>query len=62
MSANVIPVIASLHLWVDRGDDWKYVFVPRLYEVYKPTMQLTSDVKDFVNAKSHAREKPLLAG
>ena len=25
-------------------------------------MQLTSDVNDFVNAKRHAREKPLLAG
>ena len=27
-----------------------------------PTTRLTSDVNDFVNAKSHAREKPLLAG
>ena len=29
---------------------------------YKPTTRLTSDANDLVNAKSHAREKPLLAG
>ena len=28
----------------------------------KPTTRLTSDANDFVNAKKHAREKPLLAG
>ena len=30
--------------------------------VNKPSIQLTSDASDFVNAKSHAREKPLLTG
>ena len=29
---------------------------------YKPTTRLTSEANDLVNAKSHAREKPLLAG
>ena len=30
--------------------------------VNKPTTRQTSHANDFVNAKSHAREKPLLAG
>ena len=30
--------------------------------VNKPTMRQTRHTNDFVNAKSHAREKPLLAG
>ena len=30
--------------------------------VSKPTTQLTSHVNDFINAKSNAREKTLLAG
>ena len=30
--------------------------------VNKPTTRQTSDMNDFVNVKSHTREKPLLAG
>ena len=30
--------------------------------VNKPATRLTSDANDFVNARSHAREKPLLTG
>ena len=32
------------------------------FSVNKATTPQTSHVNDFVNAKSHAREKPLLAG
>ena len=32
------------------------------FGVNKATTRQTSHVNDFVNAKSHAREKPLLAG
>ena len=35
---------------------------PRSRGVNKPTMRQASHANDFVNAKSHAREKPLLAG
>ena len=31
-------------------------------DVNKPTTRQTRHANDFVNAKSHAREKPLLAG
>ena len=30
--------------------------------VNKPTRRLTSNANDFVNARSNAREKPMLAG
>ena len=30
--------------------------------VHKPTRRLTSNANDFVNARSNARKKPLLAG
>ena len=36
------------------------LFTPRV--VNKPTTRQTRHVNDFVNAKSHAKEKPLLAG
>ena len=32
------------------------------HHINKPTTRLTSDANNFVNAKSHARKKPLLAG
>ena len=38
------------------------LFTPQEQGVNKPTTQMTSDANDFVNAKSHARENPLLAG
>ena len=36
------------------------VYAPR--DVNKPTMRLSSDANDLVNAKSHSRKEPLLAG
>ena len=35
---------------------WFVLYTP------KPTTRLTTDANDFVNAKSHEREKPLLTG
>ena len=36
--------------------------VVALWDVNKPTTRLTRHANDFVNAKNHASEKPLLAG
>ena len=36
--------------------------VVALWDVNKPTTRLTSHANDFVNAKSHVREKPLVPG
>ena len=38
------------------------LFTPLEQDVNKPTTQMISDANDFVNAKSLARENPLLAG
>ena len=37
-------------------------FASLVRRTYKPATRLTSDSNDFLNAKSHAREKTLLAG
>ena len=63
-SGAVLTVRAEFSFWHGfqylRSCSCRLSFVPR--DEKKPTTWLTSGTNDYVNTKSHARKKPLLAG
>ena len=65
--AVVLKVSVRLFYPTNRGffQAWLLVFAKSFawtLGVNKPTERLTNNANDFVNARSNAREKPMLAG